>query len=165
MDTSPVQPPDTAPPGSGSPAADPWRRWAHKAVVVAGGVVLIGGLHVAKPVLVPVMLAMIFALLLSIVVDMLTRRWLPRWLASALVVLALVLAVGGSLNAVWDPARDWLDTAPATLRTLEAKLRPLTRFIAKVESVSTQAGHMAVPDTIPVETAALPVREVSILDR
>ena len=159
MDTSPVQPPDSAPPGSGrSPAADPWRRWAHKAVVVAGCVILIGGLHVAKPALVPVMLAMVFALLLSIVVDMLTR-WLPRWLASALVVLALVLAVGGSLNAVWDPARDWLDTAPATLRTLETKLRPLTRFIAKVESVSTQAGHMAVPETTFAEAAALPVRE------
>ena len=47
-------------------------------MVVTGCVVLIGGLHVAKPALVPVMLAMVFALLLSTVVDRLSRRWLPR---------------------------------------------------------------------------------------
>ena len=45
------------------------------------------------------------------------------------------------------------------MRTLEIKLRPLTRFIAKVESVSTQAGHMAVPAIGPRGGAALPVRE------
>jgi predicted PurR-regulated permease PerM len=124
-----------------------------------GVVVVVGGLHFAKAVLVPVMLASVFALLLSTVVDWLVRRRIPRWLASALVVLALVLAVGGSLNAVWEPARGWLDGAPATIRTLEAKLRPLTRFIAKIESVSSQAGHMAVPDVTATDAKAVPVRE------
>jgi predicted PurR-regulated permease PerM len=127
--------------------------------VVIACIVLIGGLHYAKAALVPVMLAMVFALLLSTVVDLLVRRRIPRWIASALVVLVLVIAVGGSLNAIWDPAREWLDTAPRTLRLLEAKLRPLTRFIAKVESVSSQAGHMATPDSPPAESAAVPVRE------
>jgi predicted PurR-regulated permease PerM len=138
---------------------DAWRRWAHKSIVLIGCVVVIGGLHFAKAALVPVVLAAVFALLLSTVVDWLVRRHIPRWLASALVVLALVLGVGGSLNAVWEPARGWLDGAPATLRTLEAKLRPLTRFIAKVESVSTQAGHMGVSDVTPADTRTVPVRE------
>jgi predicted PurR-regulated permease PerM len=154
-----VEPPAVPDTSSAPAAADAWRRWAHKSIVLIGCVALLGGLHFAKAALVPVMLAAVFALLLSTVVDWLMRRRIPRWLASALVVLALVLAVGGSLNAVWEPARDWLDGAPKTLKILEAKLRPVTRFIAKVESVSTQAGHMAVPDLTPIDVKAVPVRE------
>ena len=43
----------------------------------------------------------------------------------------------------------WLDTAPTTIRQLERKLRPVTHFIAKVESVSDQAGRMTEPATKP----------------
>jgi predicted PurR-regulated permease PerM len=72
------------------------------------------------------------------------------------VLLVLVIAVGASANAVWDPARDWLDTAPATMRMLERKLQPLTRFIAKVESVSDQAGQIAAP-AAPANAEGAPV--------
>jgi hypothetical protein len=40
------------------------------------------------------------------------------------------------------------------MRTLERKLRPVTRFIAKVESVSEQAGHMTDPG--PTKDVASP---------
>jgi hypothetical protein len=75
------------------------------------------------------------------------RRWCFRVLVSAL---------GASANAVWDPARDWLDTAPSTMRMLERKLQPLTRFIAKVESVSDQAGQIAAP-AAPANAEGAPV--------
>jgi Predicted permease len=74
------------------------------------------------------------------------RHRLPRVVAAALVMVVLVTLVGAAVSATWSPAREWLDTAPATLAKLERKLRPVTRFIAKVESVSTQAGRMTEPD-------------------
>ncbi len=55
--------------------------------------------------------------------------WLRSWRSSR-----------ACLGATWHPARDLLETAPDDdSRQLEAKVRPLTRFIAKVQSVSTQA--------------------------
>src|SRR5687768_17521562 len=110
------EPRGTPTPEQGPVPSDSWARWAPTACVLIAAVLLLGGLHFAKAALVPVVLAMVFALLLSTVVDWLVRRRMPRWLASAVVVLALVIAVGGSLNAIWEPARGWLDTAPRTLR-------------------------------------------------
>jgi predicted PurR-regulated permease PerM len=68
-------------------------------------------------------------------------------LGAALVVVTLVAAVALALNATWRPARGWLEAAPTTMRMLEQKLRPVTRIIAKVESVSEQAGRVADPAT------------------
>jgi predicted PurR-regulated permease PerM len=53
--------------------------------------------------------------------------------------------VGLGFNATWSPAKAWLDQAPQTMRTLERKLRPVTGFIAKVESVSEQAERVTDP--------------------
>jgi len=135
-----------------------WLRWAHQACVVLAVLAVIAAMYFAKAAVAPVLFAVVFALLLSPAVDWLRRLRVPRALGSALVLLALVTALGASANAVWDPARDWLDKAPATMQTLERKLRPVTRFIAKVESVSDQAGQIATP-TQPVnaEMSATPV--------
>jgi predicted PurR-regulated permease PerM len=107
---------------------------------------IVAFLYFAREALIPVVVAGLVALMLSTAVDALERWRLPRWLASAVVVLAVVVTVGSCLNAVSDPARDWLDRAPRMLKTAEYKLRPLTRLVAKVESVSDQAAHMASPD-------------------
>lgn len=137
-------------------APERWAKWAHKACVVIAIVAVIGAMHFAKGALVPVLFAIVFALLLSPAVDWLRRLGVPRALGSALVVLALVLAIGGSANALWDSARNWLDAAPATMQTLERKLQPFTRFLAKVESVSDQAGQIAAPPT-PANAQPQPV--------
>ena len=97
----------------------------------------------------PVLFAVFIALLLSPVVEYLAGKRVLRPIAAGIVVIALLAVVGASLNATWEPARAWLDTAPTTLRQLERKLRPVTRFIAKVESVSDQAGRMTEPTSKP----------------
>jgi len=107
----------------------------------------VAALKLAQAAVVPVLVAVFFSLLLAPAVDFLTRRRVPRPLAAGLLMTVLIAVVAVSLNATWKPARAWLDTAPATLRQLESKLRPVTRFIAKVETVSTQAGHMTEPAT------------------
>ena len=112
---------------------------------ILAGVALIGALRFAQQAVVPVLFAVFVTLLLSPAVEMLTRRRVPRVVAAALVVVMLIAVVAACLSTTWRPARDWLETAPATMRKLETKIRPMTRFIAKIESVSTQAERMAEP--------------------
>jgi len=122
-----------------------WSRRSQQAQVVITGVLVIGALHVAKPAVVPLLFAAFFAMLLSPAVTLLRRLGAPRGVAAGVVVLSLVAVVGLGFNATWQPARAWLDEAPQTMRTLERKLRPVTGFIAKVESVSRQAERVADP--------------------
>ena len=130
-------------------------RPAEHALIVIATVLVIGALHAARPAIVPVLFAVFLALLLSPAVGALTRRRMPRAIAAALVMASLVAMVVLALNATWRPARDWLDTAPTVMRTLERKLRPVTRFMAKVESVSEQAGRVTDP-AAAVDDAASP---------
>jgi predicted PurR-regulated permease PerM len=119
--------------------------WTQYSLWLIAGVALIGMLRIAQQAVVPVLFAVFVTLLLSPAVEAFARWRVPRVVAATLLVVALVALVAAGLNATWQPARDWLETAPATMRKLETKIRPLTRFIAKVESVSTQAGRMAEP--------------------
>jgi predicted PurR-regulated permease PerM len=120
-------------------------RWSHRALAVIAGVLLVGALKFAQAAFVPVLFAAFIALLLSPAVEWLERRRMPRILAAVLVMVTLVAFVAGCVSLTWQPAREWLDTAPATLRKLETKLRPVIRFVSKVESVSDQAAKVAEP--------------------
>ena len=131
-----------------------WGRRSQQAVVVIAIVILIGALHLAKTAVVPVLFAVFLAMLLAPAVEALRRLRVPRAIGAALVVISLIAVVAIGLNATWKPARDWLDTAPATMRTLERKLRPVTRFIAQVESVSAQAGRVTDPTAADAPPAA-----------
>jgi len=108
---------------------------------------------------VPILFAVFLAMLLSPAVALVRRLGVPRAIAAGIVVISLVAVVGLGVNATWRPARGWLDAAPQTMRTLERKLRPVTRFIAKVESVSEQAERVTDPgatksgSTAPATTA------------
>jgi predicted PurR-regulated permease PerM len=139
------------------PATDPapppprarGRGWFRQSVLLLAAVALVGALKFAQQAVVPVLFAVFVTLLLSPAVEALTRRRMPRPLAALLVMLALVSIVAACVSATWRPARDLLETAPATMRTLELKIRPLVRFIAKIESVSTQAGRMTAASATP----------------
>jgi predicted PurR-regulated permease PerM len=119
--------------------------WTQYSLWLIAGVALVGVLKIAQQAVVPVLFAVFVTLLLSPAVEALARWRVPRVVAATLLVVALMALVAAGLNATWQPARDWLESAPATMRRLETKIRPLTRFIAKVEKVSTQAGRMAEP--------------------
>lgn len=120
--------------------------WVGRSLMVLTALATVAALKFGQTVVVPVLFALFVALLLSPAVEWLVRHRLPRVVAAAVVMVALVTLVGAAVSATWSPAREWLDTAPATLAKLERKLRPVTRFIAKVESVSTRAGRMTEPD-------------------
>ena len=121
--------------------------WGTRALIVIATILAIGALKVAEAAVVPVLFAVFIALLLSPAVDGLRRRHVPRIAAAMLVMTVLLAIVGACLNVTWEPARNWLDAAPATFRQLETKVKPVTRFIGKVQSVSTQAERMTEPAT------------------
>ena len=128
-----------------APNTRDWARRSQQSLVVIAIVLVIGGLHLSKSAVVPLLFAVFLAMLLSPAVALVRRLGVPRAIAAGIVVATLIAVVGLGLNATWRPARAWLDTAPETMRTLERKLRPVTRFIAKVESVSEQAERVTDP--------------------
>jgi predicted PurR-regulated permease PerM len=132
------------PPAEPTPA--PRSPWTARAVALLAVLALIGSLKFAQGAVVPVLFAIFLALILSPVVEFLANHRVPRIVAATLVMALLLALVGAAVSATWKPARGWLDTAPATFDELERKLRPVIRFIAKVESVSTQAERMTAPD-------------------
>jgi predicted PurR-regulated permease PerM len=107
--------------------------------VLAVGVIL----YIAQDAFIPVAMALFLALLLSPAVDRLHRWRVPRGLAVAIVMLAVLLAGAGAVNAVWNPAIDWLEGAPQTLRNIERRVRPLRAVIARLEEVTQRAERLA----------------------
>jgi predicted PurR-regulated permease PerM len=138
--STPLQDPDL--PGAPPPVSPVRSHRLRHAVMVLAGVALVAGLKLAQPAIVPVLFAVFLALVLSPIVEWLVRRRMPRIAAATIVMAVLLAAVAALLSSTWKPARAWLDTAPATFEELERKLRPVVRFIAKVESVSSQAERM-----------------------
>jgi predicted PurR-regulated permease PerM len=120
-----------------------WRRRSQQAQVVIAVVLVIGALYLAKSAVVPLLFAAFLAMLLSPAVALLHRTGARRGVAAGIVVLSLVAVAGLGFKATWQPATAWLDEAPQMMRTLELKLRPVTGFIAKIETMSTQAGQVA----------------------
>jgi len=137
-----------------APHARDWGRRSQQSLVVIAIVLVIGSLHLAKSAVVPILFAVFLAMLLAPAVALVRRLGVPRAMAAGIVVASLIAVVGLGLNATWRPARGWLDTAPETMRTLERKLRPVTRFIAKVESVSEQAERVTDPGATKSGTKA-----------
>jgi predicted PurR-regulated permease PerM len=93
----------------------PASSWALRALVVVAVVFL---LQAAKPLLLPVLLAVAFTFMLSAPVRGLRRLGVPEAAGAGLVVaaaLTVVVAVGSTLA---QPAADWWERAPATVRTL-----------------------------------------------
>jgi predicted PurR-regulated permease PerM len=142
--STPLQDPGRAP---AQPPVPPVRSHRMRdAVTVLAVVALVAGLKFAQAAIVPVLFAVFLALVLSPIVEWLVRQRVPRIAAATIVMVLLLAAVAALLSATWKPARSWLDTAPATFQELERKLRPVIRFIAKVESVSSQAERMTTAD-------------------
>jgi predicted PurR-regulated permease PerM len=130
---------------SDSPHPRNWRLRSQQALVVIAVVFVLGFLHLAKSAVVPMLFAAFLAMLLSPAVALVRRVGVPRPVAAGIVLISLIGIVSLGFNATWRPAKEWLEQAPQTVRTLERKLRPITGFIAKVESVSAQAERVTDP--------------------
>jgi predicted PurR-regulated permease PerM len=89
-------------------------------------------LYFAQALFIPVFFAILLNLLLSPAVDTLEKIRIPRILGSALVIIALLFVVTASFSIFYRPAADWIERAPKSLRTVEKKLRFITKPVEKI---------------------------------
>lgn len=116
-------------------------------------------LYFARDAFIPVALALFLALLLTPAVDQLHRWRVPRGIAVAVVMLGVLLAGAGAVNAVWNPASEWLARAPQTLRTIDERIRPLRAVFAQVDAVTERAERLTrsgPPTSSATATAVVP---------
>jgi predicted PurR-regulated permease PerM len=92
--------------------------------------------YAAQEVLIPLTLALLLSLLLSPVVTILQRLKVPRLLGSIFVLLGMVVAMGGGITLLAQPARDWLANMPATVQTIQQRFRSFREPLQRAEEAT-----------------------------
>lgn len=100
-------------------------------------------LYFCRSFFLPIILALLLSLLLTPVVRLLTRLHLPQGLAAGIVFLALIGGVGLAVYELATPAYEWMQKAPRSLRTVEAKLRDLKKPVQTIGKATEQMEKMA----------------------
>ena len=117
--------------------------------------------HFARALLLPIVLAVLFSLLLSPVVAWLRKFHLPEPVGAAVVMVALLSGIGAAFYTLAEPAAQWLDKAPESLRMAEAKLHKLKQPVADVQRAAerieeiTQVTGPGKPRQVVVQTPGL----------
>jgi predicted PurR-regulated permease PerM len=126
------------------------------ALIVLASIAVGGLLYFGHQVFIPVALALLFALVLSSAVEAVHRRGLPRAVGGFLVLLGLIAAVGGATDALFEPAQQWLASAPRTLQIIEKKVRPAEKFLHRLEDLTSRAGALSSSAPAAVPAAGQP---------
>lgn len=101
-------------------------------------------LYVARSFLLPVVLAGLLTLLLEPVVRFLKRRLrIPTPLGAGIILLAFLGGLGFSVYQLAQPAYDWVEKAPQTLRQVERKLRGLKKPVQTLGKATEQVEKIA----------------------
>lgn len=114
-------------------------------------------LYFGRTVFAPIVLALFFSSLLAPAVRGLHTLRLPYVVGAALVMISIVCAGAFVVNAILDPAQEWLNRAPQTLQSIERKVRPVQRVLAKLDYVTTRAERVATGPGVSLQTAAVAV--------
>jgi predicted PurR-regulated permease PerM len=114
-------------------------------------------LYVAHVAFVPIALALLFALVLSGPVEALHRLRVARGLSAALILVLVLGLIAAAGNFLWTPAQQWFANAPQTIRSIQRKLIPATRFVDHLQEIRTTAEKIGVPRSggAPVPVGAL----------
>lgn len=172
----PAAPPTTAAP----PSADAQAAQAIAAVTVDGvlpapgrpvvGVtsVWLGGLfflllghaiYMARTLFLPILLAVLASLALSPVVRRLEQRCVPPYLSAALLLILLLGLFVGGFVALSGPVSDWVERAPAHVRTFERKLgfikEPIEKVREAAETVEQAAGAIGSTKVVRTQDTSL----------
>lgn len=145
MQTAPVQ--ESRPP-------DPW--WLTRPGRVALGALALCALgyalHLAQPLFQPLVLSFLLAIVLAPVVRLLRRAWLPAPLAAGIVVLGFTVATGAGVYALADPAVEWVERAPETMRELERRLHTVKASVVEARMAADTVEKIARVDGGPPPT-------------
>jgi predicted PurR-regulated permease PerM len=96
-------------------------------------------LYAARTFLLPVILAALLTLLLEPVVRGLKRRLrIPAPLGAGIILLALLGGLGFAVYQLAQPAYDWVEKAPQSLRRVERRLRDLKKPVQTLGKATEQ---------------------------
>ena len=144
----------------------PWWQGAPGRIGLAALTVFALGyaLRIAKPVLMPLVLAFLLAVALTPLARGLKRLRMPPVIAAALVTAAFTAATGMAVYALADPAIDWIERAPQTLRQVERRLRTVKASMVEARAAADQVEEITRVDgeTPPTEVT---VKEPSLAAR
>lgn len=115
------------------------RSWALTGLLILA---VLAALFVARDVVMPIIMAFMLSLVFTPVVRLLAKAHIPEALSAGLVVLTLVGTLGAGVYYLSDPAEDWLNKAPKTMRELSKKLRHLSQPVQRVSDASEQVAQM-----------------------
>lgn len=133
---------DTATAPDRSAASPRYLARASRALVVLATVAVAALLYFGHEVFIPVALALLFAMVLSNAVEGLHRWGLPRAVSALLMLLILITGIGAATDFLLEPAQQWLASAPRTIQVVERKIRPVERWMHRIEGLTHQAGEM-----------------------
>jgi len=140
-------------------------RSVRRALWIVTICVAVAALRIARELLVPIVLALLITLVLSGIVEGLRRYRIPRALTAVVLLVLFGVAVGGMLHAVWTPARQWMESAPRVLRTLEHRARPAQSMVRRIDAIVRRASALAASDPpAGAPPAAPPTTAVSAMD-
>lgn len=129
--------------------------------IAATGLLVLGiavVLYFARSILIPITLALVLSLLLSPIMRAMTRLKLPRPIAAGILVLGFLLTVVVLIGALAQPAENWLEEAPQTLRELRSDLYAARGQLDGIEDVAKEVDNLAAVD----DEAGVPAQEVVV---
>ncbi|MFG0335189.1 MAG: AI-2E family transporter, partial [Maioricimonas sp. JB049] len=100
-------------------------------------------IYFTRTVMMPIVAGGMLALLTRPLVRRLRRYGIPDAFGGALVLLGLFILVGGALGNLIGPAQQWLEDAPANLRTAGEKLNVLREPVADLSRASEMVENLA----------------------
>ncbi len=119
------------------------RRSVGRPLWIVALCVAIAALRIGRDLLIPVVLALLMALVLSGIVESLRRYRIPRGLSALVLLLLIGASVGAVLHVVWTPARQWIESAPRVLRTIEHKTRSAQSVVRRLDALAKRASAIA----------------------
>jgi predicted PurR-regulated permease PerM len=101
------------------------------------------GLRASREALVPIILAILLSLMLSGLVEGLRTLRIPRGVSAALLLLLGGVALAGTVDALWAPAQEWVQSAPRVMREIEHKVRPARAVVQRMNDLAARAAAIA----------------------
>ena len=136
------------------PVKAPPSSWVLRALLAIASIFL---LQLAKPLMLPVVIAVAFTFVLSAAVRRLRRIGVPEAVGAALVVAAVLCTLVLAGSVVADPAAEWWDRVPSTLRQLVDSADRVRAAVFEVTTGSSRKARQAAgqrPDVIAERIAS-----------
>jgi predicted PurR-regulated permease PerM len=128
---------------------------------------LLVGLRASREALIPLILAILLSLMLSGLVEGLRRLRIPRGISATLLLLLGGVAVAGTLDALWAPAQEWIQSAPRVMREIEHKVRPARAVVQRMNDLAARAaaitGSEVENNRVASNAVAAPVTALELL--